>query len=326
MCVVASAVVRPARGPAALLAVALAFALGACGSQPGVHAWLFVPNLGAKNVSVFDGDSWAPLGAVALPGSPHEARAEPGAKRVWTANIDRNSVTVIDATRRRVIRSIPTCRQPTDVAFTARHAFVACGDGYMDSIDLATLRSTGRRAIGFAPHTAVAGPGGRVWVANRGSNDVSEVDAAGRLVARYPAGPYAYALAFSPDGKYLYVTSKKWSALVVLTTSDKTILGSIPVGTDPALVVASRDGRRVYVAGQGSNAVSVIDARTFQVIATVPVGRAPHGVSLSPDGRLLFVANSGPGSVSVLDTGSLRVIRTLSARAGANDVAIVPKG
>ncbi len=310
-----------------LLALSIGLVSLSCGSEPRLEAWVFISNTDSKTVTIFDSRSWKAVGTVGLPGSPHGIDVEPAAKRVWSSNLQGDSVTLIDVATRKVERTIPVCRGPVQVAFAGSRAFVACGDGLLDVIDTSTLTRIAREPIGFAPHAIMKGPGGRLWSANRGSNDVSEIDAGtGKLIARHPAAPFAYGLAFSPDGKYGYVSSRKWNSVVVLSMEDLQILGSIPVGTEPALVVAAPDGKRLFVSNRKDGTISVINALTFKVLRTIETGREPDGLTLSRDGRLLFVANVSSDSVSVLDTRSYRVLRTLPSGKGPSDVELVPIG
>jgi YVTN family beta-propeller protein len=321
--------VRPARLVA--LASALAILAAGCGGSPStIEARLYVANAVDRSVTVVDGRSWRQIATIPLPGSPHAINVEPGFRRIWTANIRGDSATVIDVRTNAVVATIKVCSGPTQVAFSPaaqQKAFVACTDGFMSVIDRTTLKETDRQAIGFGPHALVPGPDERLWAANRGGNDLSEIDPrTDKLVARHPAGPVAYGVAFSPDGKYAFVTSSRWHSIVVIAMSDKQILGAIKVGSDPANLAASPDGRQVYVSNRGDGTVSVINALTFQVVRVIPVGREPDGLRLSRDGRLLFVANRGSGSVSIVDAGARRVLRTVPAGGGATDVEVVPFG
>ena len=310
----------------ALAALASLFVLGSCASAPDFDGTLFVADTNSKDIAVVDAGSMKLVARIPVPGKPHGVDIEPGAKRIWAANIEGDTVSVIDIASRRVVSSIKTCVGPVNVAFAAGRAFVACGDGYMAVIDTTSLAVVKTEAIGFAPHEIIAGPLGRLWAVNRGSNDLSEIDPAkGTLVSRHPAGPFAYDAAFSPDGKYAFVTSKAWSAVSVLSTDDFQILGSIKVGKDPSLLVMAPDGKRLYVTNKNDGTVSVINALTFQVVQTIRVQQEPGGIAISPDGRLLFVANFGSDSLSVIDTEEGRIIKTVPVGDSPDDIAILPK-
>ena len=307
-------------------ALACTFVLGSCSSSPSFEGTLFVADTNSKDVAVVDAGSMKLLTRIPLPGKPHGVDIEPGGERIWASNIEGDTVSVIDITSRKVLTSIKTCVGPVNVAFAAGRAFVACGDGYMAVIDTTTLTVLKTEAIGFAPHEIIAGPGGRLWAVNRGSNDLSEIDPVkGTLVSRHPAGPFAYDAVFSPDGKYVFVTSKTWSAVSVLSTDDFQILGSIKVGKDPSLLAMAPDGKRLYVTNKNDGTVSVINALTFQVVASIRVQQEPGGIAVSPDGRLLFVANFGSDTLSVIDTEKVRIIDTVVVGDSPDDIAILPK-
>lgn len=309
----------------ALAIVACLVALGGCKGSTGFDGTLFVADTNSKDVGIVDGSTMKLVARVPLPGKPHGVDIEPGGKRLWTANIEGDSVSVVDIAERRVVSSIKVCKGPVNVAFSSGRAFAACGDGYMSVIDTATLAVIKTEAIGYAPHEIIAGPNGKLWSVNRGSNDLSEIDPAkGTLITRHPVGPFAYDAVFSPDGKYAFVTSKTWSAVSVISTGDFQILGSIKVGKDPSLLVMAPDGKRLYVTNKMDGTVSVVNAQTFQVTGTIRVGAEPGGIAITPDGKTLFVANFASDTLSVVDTGDARVVRTIAVGDSPDDIALLP--
>jgi YVTN family beta-propeller protein len=304
-----------------LVAFSCLAALAGCKSSPGFAGSVFIAETNAK-----DGKSMKLVARIPLPGKPHGVDIEPGGKRVWSSNIEGDSVSVIDIGARRVSKTIPVCKGPVNIAFASRRAFAACSDGYMSVIDTTTLTVLKSEAIGYAPHEIITGPNAHLWSVNRGSNDLSEIDPVnGILVSRHPAGPFAYDGVFSPNGKYAFVTSKTWGAVSVLSTDDFQILGSIKVGGDPAGLVIAPDGKRIYVANKKDGTISVINALTFQVTHTIRVQQEPGGIAISPDGRLLFVANFGSDTLSEIDTGDDRVIRTVTVGDAPDDVVLLAK-
>jgi len=310
----------------ARLAFAVALvALAACSSSPEFRGTIFVADTDSKEVAVVDGATMKLVARIPLPGKPHGVDIEPGSKRLWASNIEGDTVSVIDIASRSVTTSIKVCKGPVNVAFSPGRAFAACGDGYMAVIDTATLAVLKTEAIGFGPHQIIAGPKDHIWAVNRGSNDLSEIDPAkGTLITRHPAGPFAYDAAFTPSGKYVFVTSKTWGAVSVLKTDDWQILGSIKVGGDPSSIAMSRDGKRAYVTNKKDGTVSVINALTFQVVRTITVQSEPGGIALSPDGRVLVVSNFASNTLSIIDTDSDEIIRTVSVGEAPDDVTLLP--
>lgn len=132
----------------------------------------------------------------------------------------------------------------------------------------------------------------------------------------YYADPFG--VAFSPDGKRLYVSSSGVDMLSVidwdraravlrvgddgriglsdeeierlsrnLAASSEYVVARIPTGRNPKAVVVSPDGRTVYVANRLSDTVSVVDASRLEVVATIDLG-GPKEDTLLRRGEVVF--------------------------------------
>jgi YVTN family beta-propeller protein len=127
------------------------------------------------------------------------------------------------------------------------------------------------------------------------------------------------ALAFSPDGRRLYVIEDlAVSAFEDVSVEQAIIAGEVPADVwtndsfdNPnalltALAVAPA-GQELYVTisngstsdGEVQVLASVTGRRTGEPI---PVGREPSAIALTPDGKLAVVANAGSNAVSLIDT------------------------
>lgn len=158
-----------------------------------------------------------------------------------------------------------------------------------------------------------------------------------------PAG-----LAFSSDGKRLYVVFNLSNRLAELDPQTGKVLRTWDVGVAPYDVVLLRNkayvsnwggrppdsnsltgpagrGMRVrvdsvrFIASEGS--VSVIDlaqsknpAPATPAVSTIPVGLHPSAMALTPNGHYLVVANSASDTLSVIDTRKDRIIETVCVR------------
>ncbi len=118
------------------------------------------------------------------------------------------------------------------------------------------------------------------------------------MVGRHPA-----ALAFSADGRTLYVADRAERMLDVVDVANARVRSRLEVGLHPvALAVA---GTRLFVADSDDDAVAVVDLPTAKVVARVPVALAPGGpVGMSPnalaiDGDRLYVTCGAANLVRV---------------------------
>lgn len=142
--------------------------------------------------------------------------------------------------------------------------------------------------------------------------------------------PLPAGLAFSPDGKTVWVAMSRSNTLAAIDATTHEVLKQVDIGIAPfgvaatasQVFVTNRGGRRPRpgdttapssgsavvtdpVTGSStSGTISVIDTKSFSA-REIPVGLAPSQIVLSEDGKLLAVANSHSDSVSIFDTASL---------------------
>jgi YVTN family beta-propeller protein len=118
-------------------------------------------------------------------------------------------------------------------------------------------------------------------------------------------------LAFSPDGKRLFVGGGQEGEVVVFDLDSGAKLGEIEcngtVGresfTDSYIgdLVLDPERNLLYACDQANFRVAVLDLALEKCVASIPVGRYPFGLALSPDRRQLYVANVGMFAYSLIE-------------------------
>jgi YVTN family beta-propeller protein len=180
---------------------------------------------------------------------------------------------------------------------------------------------------GLRPQVLALSPDGRLLVTSGKTHELVAVDpATGRILERVPLPPdppgkgqpqaradnmlkpdekgqASYSgLAFSPDGRRLYLSNVNGSLKVFGVSPDGKISGlfSIPLPPAdaprrkeeiPAGIAISGDGRRLYVALNLSNRLGEFDAGSGEVLRMFDVGVAPYDVALV--GKKAYVSNWG---------------------------------
>ncbi len=277
------------------------------------------------------------------------------AEKVYVADEEGNTVSVIDATSFKRIGSIPVGQGPhnVQVAPDGRQVWVTnngepakaahnmpksehgamAGSGEIWAIDTTTDAVAAKVPVGMHPAHVVVTPDGRfAYVANGGENTVSVVDiSARRVVDTIPVGASPHGMRISSDGKQAWVANLKGGTISVIDTAVRKETLQIAVGKGPAQVGFTPDGRLGFVSLSGENRVAVIDPVSRKVISKIAVGTVPIQLYATPDSQLLLVANQGtrqnPGStVSVIDLRSFKVVSTIKTGKGAHGVAIDRKG
>lgn len=239
----------------------------------------------------------------------------------------------------------PIQGRPVDLAFDpGQHLLAVLNSRGVELLDASTgvrmaevpSRTTSYLGVAFRPGAQ------ELWAseATRNGPDsllIIELSQLGKpaKIARleFPGHPVPAGMAFSPDGRHLYVALSRNNSVAVVDAENKKVLREVPVGIAPFAVVAARQRPLVFVSNRGgrppqpSEPVApsagsdvAVDQRTgstsrgtVTVIDVarggsreVEVGRAPAGMALSPDETLLAVANAHSDTVSLIDTRTWR--------------------
>jgi YVTN family beta-propeller protein len=115
------------------------------------------------------------------------------------------------------------------------------------------------------------------------------------------------------------------NSLAVIATATKTVIATVPIGSESFSVAVTPDDSKVYVVNPAAGSVSAINAATNTVIARIPVGGFPiaYGIFIQPTPRFAGTpgkANCHGQSVSAL----ARQYGGLDAAAAALGYSSVP--
>jgi len=226
-------------------------------------------------------------------------------KYLLGANIETNSLDIIDPDSGKLIDSIPVGNWP--------QYFVKSPDGQM------------------------------VYVSNWESGDVSIIDLSIRkVVATIPVGVNPLGMTITPDGQKLYVAVtaqalehakseselvSTWMKVVVIDTTTYTIVKEIMPGWAPRYVNISPDGTKVYV-NEYRGKIHIIDSSSDKLIDSIlltrPATYMPSDIAVTPDGSKLLVFIRGTQQVLVIDTATHKILARF--KAFSNTVAISSDG
>ncbi len=133
-------------------------------------------------------------------------------------------------------------------------------------------------------------------------------------------------MAFSPDGRVIYVVCQDSDEVRVVDAKSNRVVGRVSVGRMPRGLAVSADGKELYVTNAWSDTVSVIDAANLTVSRTLPTGFEPAGVVVDRSGQTLYVANRLSSDISVIDLAAGKETKRLLAGRGASYLALSPDG
>ena len=281
------------------------------------------------------------------------------ADKVYIANENADTVSVLDAASFKVLAPIRVGKMPHNVQLSpdgkvvwvtnngepdadalsdhpymnkAAHAEMA-KPGAVWLIDTGTDAVIAKIPVGMHPAQVVLTPDGLfAYITNGGDNSVTVIDAIARsVVATITVGKFPHGLRFAPDGRQAYVANLKGGTVSVIDVATRKEIAQIPVGKGPAQVGFTPDGRFAFVSLSQERAIAVIDPATRKVARKIGVGTVPIQLFATPDSRTLLVANQGsrskPGNtVSMIDLQTFKLVKTVVTGSGAHGVTIDREG
>lgn len=173
----------------------------------------------------------------------HMLVATAGAKRIYTANIRSNTITVFDSTTppMKVIQ-IPVGNQP-------------------EGIDLSP-------------------DGKELWVGKNGEGKITIIDTAtNKIKEDVQTGGVPIRVKFTPDGKRVLVSSAQSGELIVLDALARKEIKRIAVGEVPVGILITPDGKRAFVATMQSGQVTAVNLDDLTVIKKIEPGQGPDGLA-----------------------------------------------
>lgn len=234
---------------------------------------------------------------------PHGMAVSGG--RVWFTAVASEALGVVDPATGKIVQVLGTGQQNTHMLWISRDGkkIVAsnAGSGTMSVFDRVTVQPNvvpgappfpasytheewrptilpvGEKAEGFA----VSPDEREAWVGNA-DGTISVLDLVKeRVAARFQAGTTgANRLRWTPDGRYVLVTTHTGKDLVVLDGHSRQVVKRIPIEEHGASAIQlDPEGRRAFVACPRDHFVAVVDLRTLQRIATIDAGREPDGMT-----------------------------------------------
>ncbi len=206
-------------------------------------------------------------------------------RTLYVANMQNDSLSVVDVASRRAVREIRLFTPGGRVARGEYPFWIAVG----------------KTKAGSTPIYVSSLRDGQVVVMGRG----------GERYIRVGGAPNKMLL--SADGSALYVANGDADAVDVIDTATATLARTISLsrpgdpylGANPNALALDPAGKTLYVTLGGENAVALVNLASGTVMGRIPTGWYPSSVSVSPDGRTLYVVNTkspaGPTAYSIDD-------------------------
>ncbi len=212
-----------------------------------------------------------------------------------------NSVAVVDALKRRVIREIPVGVAPFGIVLgKGNKLFVTNRGGRMAASGDTTAPSSGTPVITDAT------------TGSSRTGTVTVIDAQTWKIAQVAVGLAPSGIAASPDQSLVAVANGHSDSISMIDVETLTVHElKIPtwpesaLGSQPVALAFSSGGDGLYVACGGNNAVAVAVKQPsgWTVAGAIPTGWFPSGVAIDGGGALRVLNIKGVGNTALKDGG-----------------------
>jgi len=206
-----------------------------------------------------------------------------------------------------------------DLSHDGKRLFVANEDsGTLTVVNASTGVVEQSVPVGKEPEGVRVAPDGR-WIAvtSEEDNAVYLVDAHSLKVEKsVKVGKRPRDVAFTPDGKIAYISGEFDSSLYTTTIPDAasaTQLLQLRKEARPMGIILDAPRKRLFLSTGRGGTVAVISLEgTPKLVAEIQVGARPWGIALSHDGKWLYSANGPSNDVAVVDTTTLQVVKKIA--------------
>jgi YVTN family beta-propeller protein len=210
--------------------------------------------------------------------------------RLFVANEDTASTTVLDLKSGEIVKRVPVGKEPEGVRVAPGGKFVLVtneSDNSISILDAKTLQLVKSVTVGKRPRDIAFMPDGKTaYVSGEFDSSIYRIHvpegAPVEKVVQLDKDMRPMSVRLDAKRKRLYASTGRGGSVAVVDISgaEPKLIQSVAVGARPWGMALSADGSRLYTANGPSNDVSVIDTATLKVIAKIAVGKSPWGVAL----------------------------------------------
>ena len=215
-------------------------------NSAGTELWLGQADDVKSQVLVYSTDGWSLLKTMDAGKGVSEISFSEDGKYAFACNTNDNTLTIIDAVSKTVLKTLPT----------------------------------GDKPVGAWP-----GGAGCMFVDNEAGQSITEIIISDsvRIGATIPLGFKPGFAAWNKTGEELWVSDASNGRVVYFEKSpagEWTVSGNTVTGADAHAIAFSAEDKIAWVTNQGAGTVSVLDAQSHSLIKNIAVGSKPNGIAL----------------------------------------------
>ena len=252
-----------------------------------------VLNSTSNSVSLIDPKTYRETGRVTIGNMPHHMMSTPDDDALLVGSTGNNKLLYLDRKTGQVTGQVPML-DPYQLAFSPDRKWFVTTALRMNYVDIYAGDDVLKRRQDIAP------------------------------VKRIKTRAMPSHLAFSGDGKLLYVTEQGAASVAVIDLAAQRVLHTIAVGNEPAGIWVTPDDKEIWVGVMGFNYVAVIDRATHKMVTKIVTGAGAHNIFTRGDGKHVLVSNRVSNTVSLVDWQNKKVVDTYPVKGGPDCLEIIP--
>ena len=202
-------------------------------------------------------------------------------------------------------------------------------DNTLSVIDISKRKVVKTVDIGQRPRGITMTKDGKLVLICASDDDRVEVRDAETLKLKYhlPSGPDPELFVLSPDDSVLYIANEDDAMVTVVDMNEKMIIDDIPVGVEPEGMGLVGNGSVLVNTSETTNMAHFIDTETLEIVENVLVDARPRVAMFTPDDKEVWVSSEIGGTVKVINPNSKEVTHTIGFEIpGVNEESIQPVG
>lgn len=263
--------------------------------------------------------------------------------RVYVANTDGASISIIDPLTNRAIGEISVSKNPHAVILSpdmTRFYVPSESEDVLDVIDRFSLNRIAKVHLGRRPNNlAITRDGRYVYVCIRQESWVEVVDTQRfTVVKRIPVGRNPHNVYLLPDGRHMLATSMGENKLTLIDTQTQEPDGAIPLPGVPRPLAMDSQAKCLFIQLSNLHGFLEFDLAARKIMKKVPLPEPPpgakplipetfsHGIAISPDQKTLWVNSLLLNSVSVFSLPDLTLLTTIPVGRGPDWMTFLPDG
>jgi len=269
--------------------------------------YLYVACRGQRVVKVYQTSDNALVASITVGGGAYDVCILPNGQYAYVPNISDRDVSVIRLSDNTVVATVPVSADPIhcEALPNSEYVYVSNQAGNMVSV----IRTDSNKVVASVPVTgepwglALNREGTHFYVSCSGSNQLAKIRVSDNTVTGYVTvhdGPEGICL--TPDGEYFYVACYGGGDdyVDIVSTSNDSVVASIPISGRPCVVILLPGGNYIYYAAHDAGQIGVISTETRQVVWSKGYFSGACYMAATPDGSRVYLCALHEDHVIVL--------------------------